>query len=611
MLKIINLCKSFGKQKLFDGVTFNVNTRERIGLVGRNGHGKTTLLKVIMNEEQPDSGEVMIPKNYTVGYMTQALDFTGETLIDEACRGLQDHMAGDRWRAEKILFGLGFTAEDMNRKPAEFSGGFQVRISLAKVLIAEPNMLLLDEPTNYLDILSIRWLTGFLRGWPGEIILVTHDRSFMDSVITHTVGIHRKRARKIAGGTDKYYEQILRDEEVYEKTRLNDEKKRGEAEQFIRRFRAKARLAGLVQSRIKALQKQDRLDRLEKIKMLDFSFGYRDFPGKVLLTADSLAFSYVEGKPVVSDFSISIRKSDRIAVIGKNGRGKTTLLRLLSGELVPGGGTMSSHPETSVGYYVQTNTLKLNESLTVEEEIAATGCERQTARDISGAMLFSDDDALKRISVLSGGEKSRVLLGKIIASPANLLMLDEPTNHLDMESNDALLAAIDEFQGAVVIVTHNEMFLRTLANRFVVFQGAGIRIHEGSYDHFIEKIGWEEERQKSADRTAEPDRPNRKDVRKLRADILARRSRSMKPLESEMSSVEKRIQDLENGLDALNGEMIRASETGDGKEISRLSKGIHDTRAEIDSLFERLDCLINEHETLTAGFESELSLIPE
>jgi len=614
MIIVNNLSKSFGKQEIFKDISFNVNPGEKIGLVGRNGHGKTTLLRMIIGEEHPDSGEIVIPKNYRIGHVTQHLKFSRDTVIEEACLGLPDDHRDDKWKAEKILSGLGYTAQDLAKSPLSFSGGFQVRLNLAKVLVSEPDMLLLDEPTNYLDIISIRWLESFLRQWKGELILITHDRSFMDRVTTHTIGIHRQKIRKIEGSTDKLYEQILKEEEIYEKTRINDEKKRKEVEIFISRFRAKARLAGMVQSRIKALEKQQNLQKLEKIKDLDFSFSYKPFNAKSLMSVEGLTFSYDKKNYIVKDLNFTVRSDDRICVIGKNGRGKTTLLRLLSGDLAPDAGQITMHPNTVTGYFAQTNVIKLNENLTIEEEIMSAGCEKQTARNIAGAMMFEGDDALKKISVLSGGEKSRVLLGKILATPSNLLFLDEPTNHLDMESCDALMAAIDSYPGAVIMVTHNEMFLHSLANRFIVFQESGVSLFEGTYQYFLDKIGWEEESLAKSNKQVENQKDfsiNKKDIRKLRSDIITKRSRELKPLEDRFKNIEEEISHKEKILSEKNTEMINAAGVKSGKEIEALSKEIYSLQKEIDVLFSEYEKLHEEIEQKKAFFDAELKNLPD
>jgi len=264
MVTISNLSKSFGGDEIFKNISFHINPKEKIGLVGRNGHGKTTLFKMLTNNEEVENGEISMPKNYKLGYVSQHLKFSKNNVLEEGALGLSKEHKDDTWKVEKILAGLGFSTEDMNKNPNDFSGGYQVRLNLGKILVSEPNLLLLDEPTNYLDVVSIRWLAQFLKQWPNELVLITHDRFFMDSITTHTVGIHRKISRKVKGNTNKLYQQIIKEEEIYEKTRLNDEKKRKETEIFIDRFRAKARLAGMVQSRVKALEKQEKLSKMEK-----------------------------------------------------------------------------------------------------------------------------------------------------------------------------------------------------------------------------------------------------------------------------------------------------------------------------------------------------------
>jgi ATP-binding cassette subfamily F protein 3 len=287
---------------LFEDASLQINPGERVGLVGRNGHGKTTLLNMIAGTDHPDDGKITCPAGYRLGVLPQKIQFSQNSVRDEAMTGLPPHERDQYWKAEKILAGLGFSDSDMDRDPKEFSGGFQVRLNLAKVLVAEPDLLILDEPTNYLDITSIRWITQFLIAWPREVLLVTHDRGFMDRVVTHIAGVHRQKIRKIAGDTAKYYEQVAQDEEVYEKTRQNEEKRRKEIETFITRFRAKARLASMVQSRIKTLEKQQSKDKLEKLKNLAFSFNYLPFAGKQMLRAEKLSFSYTPGHPLISDW---------------------------------------------------------------------------------------------------------------------------------------------------------------------------------------------------------------------------------------------------------------------------------------------------------------------
>jgi ATP-binding cassette, subfamily F, member 3 len=470
-----------------------------------------------------------------------------------------------------------------------------VRLNLASVLVSVPDLLLLDEPTNYLDIVSIRWIEGFLQSWPHELLLITHDRSFMDRVVTHTMGIHRNRIRKYPGTTEKYYAQIAQDEEIHEKTRVNDERKRKELELFITRFRAKARLAGLVQSRVKALEKQEKRDKLETVKTLEFSFRSSPFNAKFCGSASGVSFSYDTDSPLINNFNLTIARGDRICVVGPNGRGKTTLLKLLAGSLQPRKGDVTWHQNVRMGFFEQTNIASLVGTRTVEQEImsADTQVDRQLARDICGAMMFEGDFALKKISVISGGEKSRVMLGKILAAPVNLLVLDEPTNHLDMQSCDALIAALDNFDGAVVMVTHNELFLHALAERLVVFQNNRINVFEGRYQEFLDRIGWQgEERARaagSAPHAAVPEQKfSKKELRKLRSDIISERSRVLGPLEKKIAAAEAAIEACEAELARASAQMQSASESGEALRIVELSKVISRCDADIDRLFDEL-----------------------
>jgi len=614
MISVENLIKSYDREVLFDSVSFKLNPKEKIGIVGRNGHGKTTLFRLIVGQETPDSGVITTPKYYRIGYVRQEIEFTQETLLAEGMTGLREDEKDHHWKVEEILAGLGFSKGDLKRHPDEFSGGFQVRLNLAKVLVSEPDLLLLDEPTNYLDITSIRWVERFLKRWPRELMLITHDRGLMDKVITHTLGIHRRKIRKLSGNTEKYYAQIAQDEEVYEKTRLNDERQRKEISLFISRFRAKARLANLVQSRIKTLSKLEKKEKLERLKTLDFSFKSIPFPKKHVLNIRNVSFSYDVQKPLIKNFNFSAGAKERICVIGKNGKGKTTLLKLLSGVLKPHEGEIAINPSVKLGYFEQTQVKDLDGSKTIEEEILFShpAVDRQQARNICGAMMFEGDAALKKIDVLSGGEKSRVILGKLLVTPVNLLLLDEPTNHLDMESCDAMLAAIDNFDGTVIMVTHNEMFLHALAERLIVFQNHGIHVFEGSYQRFLEKDGWAEEKEISG--SFPPNAPNKepnvrlskKEKRRIRSEFVAERSKVLKPIEQRILSIEDKIEKHEKQLEALNADLLTASQVGDGKKISMLSRSIHNCRSAIDTLFEELEQSTTDFEARKAVFEKKL-----
>ncbi len=614
MIQVNSLDKCYGRQVIFEKAGFTLNAGERVGLVGRNGHGKTTLLKMILGQEHPDSGCISIPNGYKTGHLSQHISFTENTVLKEACLSLPDNEDGidETYKAEIILAGLGFAVEDLTLNPMDLSGGYQVRLNLAKALVSDPNLLLLDEPTNYLDILSLRWLTQFLRNWKKELIIITHDRAFMDGVTTHTMAIHRCKMRKEAGPTEKVYQQLLMEEEIHEKTRVNDDKKRKETEDFINRFRAKATKARAVQSRIKALQKKERLEKLAEIKDLDFSFRSASFTGKVLMEVKDLSFSFADnGAPLIDGLTFSVGKRDRIAIIGKNGKGKTTLLNLLAKELTPKAGSVSHHDQLQTAYFGQTNINRLHLQKTVEEEIMDVHPDvgRGAARKICGIMMFPGDHALKKISVLSGGEKSRGRVCHLHVSPSNMLMLDEPTNHLDMESNDSLVEAIDEFNGAAIIVTHSEMMLHALATRLIVFDDGKVTLFEGTYQDFLDRVGWKNENESGVPRVKKNGRNNsvkRKQLRRERAELLDKKSKTMSALQKSIDDAEKEIVRLEEKIEHDNREIREASLKGEGGTIKILTRKLLDSKSRLDALFAKLDLLRIEIEGRTREFEEKL-----
>jgi len=615
MLQVTNIEKSYGKQLLFDGVSFTVNPRERVGLVGRNGYGKSTLFRMILGEEHQDSGTITTPSGYTIGHLSQHIHFTEDTVLKEACLALpknEDHI-DESYKAEAILHGLGFSNDDFERPPSSLSGGYQVRLNLSKVLVSEPNLLLLDEPTNYLDIVSVRWITQFLRAWRNELIIITHDRDFMDSVTTHTMIIHRCKMRKVSGGTQKLYDQILLEEEIYEKTRQNDEKKRKEVEQFINRFRAQATKASAVQSRIKALARHETLGKLEEIKTLDFKFRSAPFEAKWLMTVDDLSFGFDKDGPMLIDgLSFAVGKKDRIAVIGKNGKGKTTLLNLLAREMSPTGGEIKLHPNTKIAYFGQTNIDRLRTEKTALQEImdAHPDYSQGESRAICGLMMFEGDNALKKVSVLSGGEKSRVLLGKLLVSPANLLLLDEPTNHLDMESIDSLIEAIDAFDGAVMIVTHSELILEAVATKLIVYDNDAVSVFEGTYFDFLERVGWSDEggvRIKKGKKQDVDKNINRKDSKKIRTAILTDKSRSLSALKKRIADLEEEITKLEFDVEQDTQRLLEVSVKGEALSIKRLSQSLRDNKARIDARFVELQAVTTEHDEKAKEFDQQLN----
>lgn len=614
MIQISGLYKSYGRQVVFEDVSFAVNAGERIGVTGRNGSGKTTLFRLILGEERPDEGSIFIPKGYRIGYLNQHIAFKAHTVLKEAESSIPPSDTGidQTYKAKIVLTGIGFEDADFNRDPYLLSGGFQVRLNLAKTILNDPDLLLLDEPTNYLDIVSIRWLRQFLRAWKKELMIITHDREFMDSVSTHTVGIHRQKVKKIEGSTHKLYEQIIMEEEIYEQTRLNDDKKRREIQEFIDRFRAKATKARQVQSRIKAVQKRETMAEMRELKNLDFEFNTEPFRGRYLIDVQNLSFSYNKNSlPLISNLTFNIAARDRIAIIGKNGRGKTTLLNLIAEEVIPDKGSVIHNPKLKLAYFGQTNIQRLDPQKTVAEEIidAMDEDNMRKARTIAGIMMFEGDNSLKKVSVLSGGERSRVLLGKLIVRPANLLLLDEPTNHLDMESIDSLMQAIESFEGAVVIVTHSEMILKAVADRLIIFDDNEVSVFEGGYQDFIDRIGWKDERL-----TLQPDSPksdngsalNKRDLRRKKAEIINARSRTLNPIQQRIARIEETIVSLEDKIREDTGQLIVSSQNGGWQQCHSLSESLKKNKEEIDRLFDELAALTERFQEKSEEFERML-----
>ncbi|WP_417336235.1 ABC-F family ATP-binding cassette domain-containing protein [Halobacteriovorax marinus] len=610
MIQLNNISKSFGGQNLYEDISFTLGPKERIGLVGRNGSGKSTLFKIITGEMSYDGGSINIPKSYKIGYLRQHLEFSRPTVLEECIQSLSEEEKFDHYKAEKILSGLGFSEEDMQKEPASFSGGYQIRINLTKCLLEAPNLLLLDEPTNYLDIISLRWLKNFLKNYQGEVILITHDRDFMDDVVTHTMGLSRGGLKKIKGDTVKFYERLLEEEQLYEQTRANQEKKKKELMAFVDRFRAKASKATQAQSRLKQLQKMGTMDELSKEGNLGFSFRYTECPGKTVLNADNLSFSYdgTEQNLLFKNLKLDIKREDCIGIIGKNGKGKSTLLNVLTGELSKNSGEIKYHPSAQVGHFGQTNINRLSDANSIVAEITASNSDLgiSEVRSICGSMMFEGELADKKISVLSGGEKSRVMLGKILAHKSNILFLDEPTNHLDMESVETLCEKLEQFPGAIVLVTHNEMFLRRLANRLVVFREGGAEVFEGSYDEFLEKVGWEEE-SAVEDVSEKVEKISRKDLKRLRADLISERSKETKDLKKRMDELERDIFAKEEKIDEINDQMLEASSSGDNKKISELSRNLGVLQKLLDIEYEELSTITDKHEEIIQSFEDRLN----
>lgn len=611
MLQLQNLSKSFGTRVLFDQVTLTVGSGERIGIVGRNGSGKSTLFKILMKEQSSDGGTIEKPKNYHMGYLSQHLQFDHPTILEEVSSVLPEQDGGwkEIYRAEAYLSGLGFAETDFDRAPSEFSGGYQIRLNLAKLLLTEPNLLLMDEPTNYLDLPSIAWLEKFLMNWQGELMLITHDRHFMNKVCTHTVGLHRQKFRKVKGPVSKWQDEILLEEEIHLKTMENEAKKRTDLERFVARFKAKASKAKAAQSRVKMLDKMGPVKTLTFDKDLDFEFPYKPMTAKRVAQFTDLSFGYEKDQLLFNDVDFRLGRGERIGVIGPNGRGKSTLLQLLIGDLKPVEGTIEIADHVKVGYFGQTHISRLVTDNTIEQEVLRCLPQHNitAARNLAGCMLFEGDDALKKIEVLSGGEKSRVLLAQLLATPTNLLVLDEPTNHLDMESIDSLIEALDAFEGTVVIVSHSEDLLKQVCDRLLVFETnedmtQNLVVFDGNYKDFQDNGGFGKKRGKKKGKdkptttvklepkakepeVSKDEELKGKDARKAKAEFNTSKRKVIAPLENIQKQIETDIEKTEKLIADFHQQLISASESGEAKKIQEASENLGRNESQLEKLF--------------------------
>lgn len=586
MIHISHLTKTAGGKPLLNDVSVTIGTKERIGLIGRNGSGKSTFLKVLLGTESFDDGSIDKSESHRIAALEQHLAFSKTTIVEQVSLGLPANAKHEDWKAKSILMGLGFTEPDFSRPPEDFSSGMQVRLRLAELLVSEAQTLLLDEPTNYLDIISLRWLEQFLQTWTGGFILVTHDQRFMERVVTHTIGIHRGHMRKLRGGPQKLLDQIVKEEEIHESTRINTEKKQEKTKEFISKFRAGARSAGLVQSRIKALAKQKKPEKLEKLPVISFDFQGLPFKANTLLEATNCSFGYEEAHPLFSHFSLKVRAKERIAIIGRNGKGKSTLLRVLIQDLRTQSGNIKQHVDLQIGYFAAGNTANLQTHHSILEELMQLpGVTEKQVRTVCGALLFTGDVVKKPIEYLSGGERSRVCFAKVLLSPMHLLVLDEPTNHLDLESCQALTNALKLFEGTVLFVTHDERMLSNVANRLVVFDENQVLVYEKTYDEFLQEVGWSEDVQLQSAATKESNQKQQyeqlKQQRKLLRQVQNNQKKSLQQIES-----------LEAQQLVLSQKLQQSYVDGNRQHMESLGKDSHAIAQKIGTIYEELEQLM-------------------
>ena len=606
MISVENLYVEFSATPLLEEVTFVINKRDRIALVGKNGAGKSTMLKILAGMQLPTSGNVAVPKDITIGYLPQVMILSDEHTVMEEAELAFEHifelqagihrmnqelaertdydsesyhklidrfthenerflmMGGTNYRAEieRTLMGLGFKREDFDRSTSEFSGGWRMRIELAKLLLRRPDVLLLDEPTNHLDIESIQWLENFLKSSANAVVLVSHDRAFINNVTTRTIEINCRRIYDYKVAYDQFV--VLRKERREQQLRAyeNQQKQIQDTEDFIERFRYKATKAVQVQSRIKQLEKIVPIEVDEEDNSaLRLKFPPAPRSGSYPVIAENLKKAY--GNHVVfHDVDLTINRGEKVAFVGKNGEGKSTLVKCIMGEIDYEGKLTIGH-NVMIGYFAQNQAQLLDENLTVFDTIdyVAQGDIRTKIRDILGAFMFGGEASDKKVKVLSGGERSRLAMIKLLLEPVNLLILDEPTNHLDMRSKDVLKDAIREFEGTVIVVSHDRDFLDGLVTKVYEFGGGVVKEHLGGIYDFLQKKKIENlnELQRkpelSESPTAQNDEPAQVSENKLSYEAQKELNKKLRKLEKQVSDCEKEIEVLEKKIAVVEEQM--------------------------------------------------------
>jgi ATPase subunit of ABC transporter with duplicated ATPase domains len=539
MISLTRINKQYGRQVLFVDAAFQLNPGEKVGLVGPNGAGKTTLFRMITGEEVPDDGEVTVPKKLTIGYFRQDVEeMSGRSVLDEAIAGsgragilhheleALQHAMGDPGQADdmdrilarfgevqeeyehlggyalesqarEVLHGLGFDDQQIDGDVGALSGGWKMRVAMARVLLGRPDVLLMDEPTNHLDIESIIWLESFLKSLPGALLMTSHDRDFMNRIVSRIAEIDGGEITSYSGNHDFYERERAIREANREAAYARQQAMLAKEQRFIERFAAHAAKAAQVQSRVKALEKIDRIELPKKRRVVEFEFRQPPRSGDQVAVLDGVTKAY--GRRVVHDgLGLTIRRGERWSVMGRNGSGKTTLLKMVAGVLAPDAGAVKLGASLKLGYFAQQALDVLDADLTVWEQIERGFAHESTGvlRNLLGAFQFSGDEIDKKIRSLSGGEKTRLVLARMLLDPPNFLVLDEPTNHLDLATKDMLIRSLSSFEGTMLFVSHDRSFLRALSNRVLELGGeSGVErephVYPGTYVEYVQRTGHE------------------------------------------------------------------------------------------------------------------------
>jgi len=659
MLTLTRIRKAYGGRVLFDSVSVHVGARERVALVGPNGAGKTTLFEIIAGRLSPDDGDVLVQKGVVVGYLPQEIiELKGRTILQEvlsvsaAVNGIEHRMtvlqtemaeASDNElepllaeygelqhrfealggyniesRAREILSGLGFRPEALDRPTDHLSGGWLMRVSLAKLLLQNPDLLLLDEPTNHLDLESVVWLEGFLAGYPGSVLLISHDREFMNHLVSRVVEVDQGQLIAYPGNYDEYLEAREAAKELLMASYANQQKRIQEVQLFVERFRYKATKARQVQSRVKMLEKMDRIKIPPARKKIRFGFPQPPRSGREVVELNGVRKSY-PGRVIYDRLDLTVTRGQRVALVGPNGAGKSTLLKMLAGVLHPDGGTITYGQNVTIAYYAQHQLESLDPKATVLEEITAAAPDQDIPflRGILGAFLFSGDEVKKRVGVLSGGEKSRLALARMLVRPANFLLLDEPTNHLDIPSRDVLEEALLEYTGTMCFITHDRHFIQAVANTVLEVSGGTATAYPDGYEYYLDKKAAKTAAAVAgatnglvpspAPASTGPEvGPTRaagksREQRRREADERTRRSAQTKPLKTRLDLLERELGEQGRELEQLTSLLGEPDFYQDKRRFfeamerhAHLKKSIDRLTSEWGELQERYDTLIRE-----------------
>lgn len=572
MVSINNLTVAFGSFTLLDSINFHISDGDKIGLVGKNGAGKSTIMKIIMGLEKPDSGRVEMPREQTIGYLPQMMEHhRGKSVLDEVKGSCPEAAPG---QAEKILHGLGFLPEELSRPTETFSQGWNMRMELAKILLRKPGLLLLDEPTNHLDIESIEWLEDYLKAYRGAILVVSHDRKFLDGVTKRTVEIMLGHLYDYKVPYSQYVE--LRKERIAQQTAAyeNQQKMIAKTEDFIRTFRYKPTKSNQVQSRMKALEKLERIEIDETDNTtLRVKFPPASRTGDVVYKCEKMAAGY-PGKQVFSDADIEIKRGEKVAFVGRNGEGKTTMMRVIAGELEPLAGLSKVGHNVDLGYFAQNqeDVLDDNETVWSTVERVAPAEMRTHLRDLLAQFLFRGDDIDKRVKVLSGGERARLGLARMMLQSHNVLALDEPTNHMDIRSKDILKQALKAFDGTMVVVSHDRDFLDGLVDKLYEFRRGKVKEHLGGVQDFLRKLKLETlhdlERSEAPNLSAIPG-PTPAESPKISFEQLKAKSKEEKKIKNRISFLESEIAKGEKRMKAIESVLVAPKADDDIIELTR------------------------------------------